>query len=230
MCHVIHRRPMGVRGVDGVIEVIMQSATQWVEALRSMGGTGSALYALVFLLATVAFVPASPLTAIAGFLYGPVGGTLLVSPVGMASAMIAFVMGRTFLRPFVLRRLTTRPRQAAIDRALARDGFRIVLLLRLASIVPFAPLSYALGASRISARDFLLASWLGLLPGTFLYVYLGSLVSSVSDILSGEATAGNATHVLTGMGLAAAVLALLSIAHCARKAANQSIEKALKHE
>lgn len=213
-----------------MIEAIMQSASGWVEAVRALHGTGAALYAVFFLLVTVAFVPASPLTAIAGFLYGPVWGALLISPAGLVSAVLAFGIGRTFLRPWVHKRLASRPREAAIDMAVARGGFRIVLLLRLASIVPFAPLSYALGASRVSFRDFVLASWLGLLPGTFLYVYVGSLASSVSVILNGEAPAGHAAGLLSWMGLAVAPLALLTITYYARKEINQSIERELKHE
>lgn len=111
--------------------------------------------------------------------------------------------------------------------AVAKGGFRIVFLLRLASIVPFAPLSYALGASRISGRDFVLASWLGLLPGTFLYVYLGTLVSDVGQILNGEAASGGAARVLTWVGLAAAVLAVLTIARFARNTVNQSINQSI---
>jgi uncharacterized membrane protein YdjX (TVP38/TMEM64 family) len=161
---------------------------------REAGWLGAGVFALVFIVATLAFVPASPLTTIAGFLYGPVWGTLLVSPVGVVAAALAFGFGRSVARPWVRRRLQHHPRLAAIDSAVGHRGFRIVFLLRLASIVPFAPLSYVLGASRIAGRDFGLASWLGLLPGTFLYVYLGSLVSSVGQILRGETPETEANH------------------------------------
>ncbi|GAB7543099.1 TVP38/TMEM64 family protein [Cupriavidus sp. 8B] len=213
-----------------MIEALAQGVSAWVEAIRALGGAGVALYAAIFLPATLVFVPASPLTAIAGYLYGPVGGALLISPVGVASAALAFGIGRTVARPWVRRRLATHPRLEVIDRAVARGGFRIVFLLRLASIVPFAPLSYVLGASRVSGPKFVLASWLGLLPGTFLYAYLGSTVSDVGQILSGEAVTGNASRVLTWVGLAAAVLALLIIARFARNAVNQTIEKELEYE
>lgn len=202
----------------------MQVTSETVDVIRALGGAGVALYAGFFLLATIVFVPASPLTAIAGFLYGPLWGTLLVSLAGGASALVTFLIGRTIARPWVGRRLVSHPRLAKIDLAVAHGGLRIVFLLRLASVVPFAPLSYVLGASRVSFRDFVFASWLGLLPGTFLYVYLGSLVSSVNQILSGDAV-DNAPRVFTWVGLAMAVLALLTIAHYARKSVNQSIDR-----
>ncbi len=208
-----------------MIEALAQGVHAWVEAIRALGGVGVALYATCFLLASLMFVPASPMAAIAGFLYGPLWGALLVSPVGVVSATLAFAIGRTAARPWMRRRLQARPRLAAVDMAVAKGGFRIVFLLRLASIVPFAPLSYALGASRISGRSFVLATWLGLLPATFLYVYLGSLVSDVGQILNGETASGGAASVLTWVGLAAAVLAVLTIARFARSTVNQSINQ-----
>lgn len=213
-----------------MIEALAHDAQAWVDAVRALGGMGAGLYAACFVIGSLLFVPASPMTAIAGFLYGPMWGTLLISPVGIVSATLAFAIGRTVARPWVRRRLTARPRLAAVDMAVATGGFRIVFLLRLASIVPFAPLSYVLGASRISGRDFVLASWLGLLPGTFLYVYLGSLVSDVRQILNGEAASGGAARALTWVALAAAVLAIVVIARFARKAVNQSIHGKLGNE
>ncbi|WP_211249645.1 TVP38/TMEM64 family protein [Microvirgula aerodenitrificans] len=175
-----------------------------------------ALYAMVFVLATLAFLPASPLTAIAGYLYGPLWGTLLISPVGVLSAVLAFGIGRRAARPRVQRRLAHHPRLAAADRAVERGGFRVVFLLRLASIVPFAPLSYVLGASKMPARDFSLASWLGLLPGTFLYAYLGSLASDVTDILSAQAASGDGVRMLTWLGMGAVALVIVVLARSAR--------------
>lgn len=213
-----------------MIEVLAHHVHAWVDAVRALGGFGVALYVACFLLASLMFVPASPLAAIAGYLYGPVWGALLVSSVGVVSATMAFAIGRTATRQWVRRRLQTNPRLGAVDMAVAKNGFRIVFLLRLASIVPFAPLSYALGASRISGRDFALASWLGLLPATFLYVYLGSLVSDVGQILNGEAASGGAARVLTWLGLGVAALAVLVTARFARDAANQSINESISQE
>lgn len=109
-----------------------------------------------------------------------------MSPISLLSALLAFVIARYLTRPWVLSRLGRRPHFAAVDQAVGQKGFRIALSLRLASIVPFAPLNCALGASRIGARDFLLASWLGVLPGTFLSVYLGSSVADIAQLLRGQ--------------------------------------------
>lgn len=101
--------------------------------------------------------------------------------------------------------------------------FSNCFLLRLASIVPFAPLSYGLGTSRIARRDFLLATWIGLLPGTFLYAYLGSLAADVAQIISGEITTNRSTQMMTWTGLVVALIALLTVARYARKAINQAL-------
>ncbi|WP_198083896.1 TVP38/TMEM64 family protein [Variovorax sp. E3] len=213
-----------------MIEPILQQVIVGVDALRALGVLGALLFAAIYLLATLACVPATPLTAIAGFLYGPLLGTLLVSPVSLLSALLAFGITRYLARPWVLRRLGRHPHFAAVDQAMGQKGFRIALLLRLASIVPFAPLSCALGASRIGARDFLLASWLGLLPGTFLSVYLGSSVSDIAQLLRGQTPPTPYTLWLTWGGLVAALLALWSIARFARRAIHQSIPRQRNHE
>ncbi len=190
------------------------------------GWAGTGVFALVFIVATLAFVPASLLTATAGFLYGPVWGTALVSPVGALAASLAFLIGRSVMRPWALRRMAQSLRLSAIDTAVGKKGLWIVFLLRLASVVPFAPLSYALGASRVRGRDFILASWLGLLPGTFLYVYLGSLVSSAGQILSGRfASEEGVEHAFFWAGLAATLIALAVIAKTAHSALNHTLKE-----
>ncbi|WP_413498507.1 TVP38/TMEM64 family protein [Buttiauxella gaviniae] len=81
----------------------------------------------------------------------------------------------------------------AINTVISDDGFRVVFLLRLVSILPFVPLSYLLGMSRISTRQYLLATWAGLLPGTVLYVFIGSLVSEVSQLSESGETVSHIT-------------------------------------
>jgi uncharacterized membrane protein YdjX (TVP38/TMEM64 family) len=98
-----------------------------------------------------------------------------------------------------------------------------VFLLRDASVVPFAPLNCVLGAGRVRGRDFFIGSWLGLLPGTFMYVCLGSLVPRVSEILSGNfASTSGCGRGLYWFGFAAM---LLIVARIARDVANRTVEK-----
>lgn len=183
------------------------------------------MYALVFVLATLMFIPASPLTVMAGFIFGPVWGAMLISPAGILSARIAFSFGRSIGRARMQKILKRHPRLLSVDEAVARDGFSIIFLLRLASVVPFSPLNYMLGASQVSARSFTIASWLGLLPGTFLYAYVGSSLSNASQIFHGDLPETPATRVMAWLGLLAAFLVLMIFSFIARKALRSSLGK-----
>lgn len=201
-----------------------------VDWARGAGVAGAVVFALVYVAATVAMVPGSLLTLGAGFVYGPIVGTLLVSPVSVAGATCAFLLGRSTARAWVARRVAATPRFAAIDHAVERDGFRIVALLRLSPIVPFNLLNYALALTRVRLRDYVLASWLGMLPVTVLYVYFGSLLTNASQIASGAARGGSpATRALYWVGLAATVAAVWLVTRTARLALDRSLGEERHH-
>lgn len=196
-----------------------------VEWIRDAGAVGVVVYTLAYILATVLLLPGSILTLGAGFAYGPVWGTVLVSPVSVVAATLAFVLGRTVARNWVSRRMEKNPRFAAINKAIGESGFKIVFLLRLSPIFPFNVLNYALGLTRVRLRDYVIASFFGMLPGTFLYVYLGSLVTSASELLSGKRpSAGPWGQVLYWGGLAATLLVTVLITRIARRALNRALE------
>lgn len=190
-----------------------------VEWARAAGPAGAVLYALAYVLATVLFLPGSVLTLGAGFAWGLVGGMAVVVPASVCGAMFAFLLGRTVLREPIARRVERTPRFAAVDRAIGEQGFRLVLLLRLSPVFPFNLLNYALGLTRVRFTDYFLASVAGMFPGTLLYVYLGSLVTSAAELVSGRRpSAGLAGQVLFGVGLLATAAATLLIARAARRA------------
>ncbi len=203
--------------------------SQWalllVEWIRDAGLVGEAVYSLAYVGATLLLLPGSILTVGAGLAYGPLWGTLLVSPVSVLAATLAFLLGRGIARKRVARRIAQHPRFSAIDEAIGDSGFKIVLLLRLSPIFPFNLLNYALGLTRVSLRDYVVASSLGMLPGTFLYVYLGSLVTNASELLSGKRpAAGPWEHVLYWGGLGATLLVTVIITRIARQALNKALE------
>lgn len=192
----------------------------WIQAA---GAAGVAVFAVAYIAATVGMLPGSALTLGAGFVYGPVWGTLLVSPVSVAAATAAFLIARSGGRSWVSERLGRLPRFDAVDRAVGHEGLKIVLLLRLSPIFPFTVLNYALGLTRVRLRDYVLASWVGMLPGTVLYVYLGSLVTSATEISSGRAgTAGPAGWVYW-LGLLATVAVVIVVTRTARTALDRSL-------
>lgn len=195
-----------------------------VEWIRAAGAIGVLAYAVIFVAATVLLLPGSILTLAAGFAYGPVWGTLLVSPVSVAAAVVAFLLGRTIARRWIARKVERDPRFASLDRAIGEDGFKIVLLLRLSPVFPFAILNYALGLTTVRLRDYALASFFGMLPATILYVYLGSLVTSATQLAGGETADGGPWQTaLYWGGLACALLVTVLLTRIARRALRHTL-------
>lgn len=191
--------------------------------IRGAGAVGVVAYSVVYVLATVLLLPGSVLTLAAGFAYGPLWGTLLISPVSVTAATLAFLLGRFVFRGWVSRRVEQDPRFRAIDKAVGENGFKIVLLLRLSPLFPFNLLNYALGVTGVPLGSYVLASFIGMLPGTFLYVYLGSLVTNASEITSGTARAGAAGQALYFAGLVATLAVTVIVTRVARKALREAI-------
>jgi uncharacterized membrane protein YdjX (TVP38/TMEM64 family) len=112
---------------------------------------------------------------------------------------------------------------AALDQAVAAGGFKIVLLTRLSPLFPFTLLNYALGLTKVRFLDYVLASWIGMLPGTVMYVYLGSTVTELADVAAGNVEGGSARLVLFLVGLAATVAVTVYVTRLARLALRQAI-------
>lgn len=216
----------GAATLGGIAIVIAWSrlpATLWllavVEWAREAGVAGAVVYGAVYVCGTVLMLPGSLLTLGAGFLYGPIWGTVVVMPASVAGATIAFALGRSIARGWVERRVGRSPRFAAVDEAVGRRGFRIVLLLRLSPVFPFNILNYALALTRVTLPDYVLASLVGMFPGALLYVYLGSLVTTTSELgASARPPAGNLTSVMYWAGLLATIAATVVITRIAREA------------
>ena len=220
-----------VAALAGVVlaGVLLFPVDRWTLALvdwiRSAGPAGAALFAVAYIAATVLLLPGSVLTLGAGFAYGPALGLLLVSPVSVLAATAAFSVGRSIARGWVSRKVSGDPRFAAIDEAVGESGFKIVFLLRLSPVLPFNLLNFALGLTRVSLRDYVLASFLGMLPGTLLYVYLGSLVTSASEIAAGRGSAGVWQRALYVVGLVATIAATVVITRISRRALTRVLDR-----
>src|SRR5947209_10188984 len=161
------------------------------ESLGWFGGSawGPVVFAAVYVLACLV-LPGSLMTLAAGSLFGVVVGTAVVSLASVTGACLAFWLGRTLARGLVEKRLAGNRRFRALDQAVAAGGFKIVLLTRLSPLFPFTLLNYAFGLTKIRFRDYALASWLGMLPGTVMYVYLGSTLQELADISTGNVEGG----------------------------------------
>lgn len=190
---------------------------------RDAGVVGVLLFSMVYIVAALLLLPASLLTLGAGFAYGPWWGLVLVSPVSVLAATAAFLLGRTAARGWVDKRIANNPRFSAIDGAVGENGFKMVFLLRLSPVVPFNLLNFALGVTRVRLRDYVLASFVGMLPGTIMYVYLGSLVSNTAHLLEGTQATSTTQSVLFYGGLVATVVVAVLVARAAKRALKQAL-------
>jgi uncharacterized membrane protein YdjX (TVP38/TMEM64 family) len=188
---------------------------EWVDGL---GVWGPAAFVAGYALAVVAFAPASPLTVVAGAIFGVARGTLYVFVAATLGACLAFLVARHGARGLVERRIAGDPRFAAIDRAIGQQGRRIVLLLRLSPVFPFNLLNYALGLTRVRFADYAVAC-VGMLPGTLAYVYSGSLLGDVAAAAGGAAPErGPAEQALFAAGLVATIAVTVVVTRIARRA------------
>jgi uncharacterized membrane protein YdjX (TVP38/TMEM64 family) len=193
----------------------LKSFLEWTEGLGFWGPT---LLAGFYVLACVLFVPGSILTLGAGAVFGLVVGTVTVSVGSTVGAAAAFLVGRTLAREWVAGKVAGSRKFAAIDEAVGREGFKIVLLTRLSPVFPFNMLNYGFGLTKVRLRDYVLASWIGMFPGTVMYVYLGTVIGEVGRLGAGgrQKTAGE--WVLLGVGLLVTVVVTVFVTKIARRA------------
>jgi uncharacterized membrane protein YdjX (TVP38/TMEM64 family) len=190
---------------------------QWVQAA---GVWGAVLFALAYIPAAILFVPAALLTLGAGFVFGVVRGTIIVSVGSTAGAAAAFVVARTVGRGWVAGRMARHPGLNAIGRAVESEAFKVVLLTRLSPLFPFNLLNYAFGLSSVPFKTFVLASWIGMFPGTLMYIYLGSAAHSLAALLSGEVQRTAGQQAMFAIGLLATIAVTTIVTRTARRALN----------
>jgi len=186
----------------------------WVEGL---GIWGPIVYIAAYVLATVAFVPGSLLTLAAGAIFGVGEGAAIVFTGATLGACAAFLVSRYLARQAIERRLEGNEKFAKIDNAVGDEGRKIVFLLRLSPVFPFNLLNYGLGLTRVRFADYAIAS-VGMLPGTFLYVYYGKVAGDVAALAGGaELEKGWESWALLIVGLGATLIVTTVVTRIARK-------------
>lgn len=194
---------------------------------RSVQGTGPwgpLVFGIVYVLCVVALVPASGLTLGAGAIFGPIVGTITTSIASTTGAALAFLIARYLARDAVSQRLGRSPRFAAIDRAISRRGAMIVALLRLSPAVPFNLQNYLYGLTGIGFWTCTLTSWVAMLPGTLLYVWLGHAGRLGVEAASGRRGRTPIEWAFLGIGLLATLAVTLLLTRMARRAIAESHE------
>lgn len=187
---------------------------QALDTVAGLGAWGGVIFVGLYIAATVLFLPGSVLTLGAGAVFGVAWGSVLVSAGSTLGATAAFLVGRYVARDAIARKIAGNARFAAIDQAVANEGWKIVGLTRLSPVFPFTLLNYAFGLTQVRLGHYLLASWIGMMPGTVMYVYLGSLAQAAT----GERTRTAGEWALYGVGLLATVVVTVFVTRVAKQA------------
>lgn len=191
-----------------------------LDQIEKLGVWGPVIFVAIYIVATVFLIPGSVLTLGAGAVFGVGKGSVVVSIAATLGATAAFLVGRYLARDWVAKKIAGNEAFSAIDNAVSDEGWKIVGLTRLSPVFPFTLLNYAFGLTRVSLRDYFFASWIGMIPGTVMYVYLGALASA--GIQSEGRTP--AQWALMVIGLLATVAVTVFVTRIAKKALGKKIE------
>jgi uncharacterized membrane protein YdjX (TVP38/TMEM64 family) len=189
----------------------------WIEGL---GVWGPVVLGVVYVIATVLFVPGTILSLVAGAIFGLAIGVVTISIASTIGASFAFLIARYVARDKVAA-IASRNRQfGAIDRAIAEAGWKIVALLRLSPAIPFNLQNYLYGLTPIHFWPYVLTSWIAMLPGTFLYIYIGHVTGAALGV---ERSRSAAEWSLLAVGLLATVIVTVYITRLARQKLNEQM-------
>ena len=197
------------------LQQILKDILAWISKLGPIAGI---IFVLIYIAATIFFLPGAILTLGAGVIFGLLGGAFAVSIASILGAAAAFLIGRYLARDSISRKIAGNKKFEAIDEAVGRQGWKIVLLTRLSPVFPFNMLNYGFGLTKVSFKHYFWASWIGMLPGTIMYVYIGSLAGDLAVLGTGKRTRTLGEWILYGVGLLATIAVTVFITHKARKA------------
>ena len=201
-----------------VVAFRLLPVAQWLNAFRTwvsgLGFAGYVLYALVYAVCVVLFIPASILTLGAGATFGVIRGTIVVVIGATLGATLAFIVARTIARKRVEAMAAKDRRFRALDRAITTEGAKIVLLVRLAVVFPFTYTNYVFGLTGVRVLPYALATLVGIIPGSIAFVYIGAAAAA--------ATAGTVKIVVYVVGALLALIASAFVGRIAVKAIHRA--------
>jgi uncharacterized membrane protein YdjX (TVP38/TMEM64 family) len=150
------------------------------------GGTlGGMAYVVIYVLRPLILFPATLLTLLGGFLFGPIWGVIYVVIGSNGSAMAAYFVARFFGQDLLQEKEGSQGFISRYAQRLRDNSFETVLLMRLL-FLPYDLVHYVAGFLRIDWRAFLLATAIGSIPGTISFVLLGSSFGTLDDLAAGQ--------------------------------------------
>jgi len=198
------------------------AALEWTEGL---GVWGPFLVALFYIVACVFLLPGSVLTLGAGFVFKLLVGTITVSIGSTLGASAAFLLGRSIARNWIASKAAQNEKFTALDEAVGRQGFKIVFLTRLSPVIPFNLLNYAYSLTKVPFWEYALATWIGMLPVTVMYVYIGASLGSLAEAAAKRETIGAGERIFYWFGLAMTIAVTVFITHFASKTLKKAVSR-----
>ncbi len=203
------------------LQVLLKNTLAWIE---SLGAIAPLAFIGIYIISTIAFLPASLLTLGAGIVFGVWLGSLYVFVGATLGAIAAFLVGRYLARDWAVEKIAGNDKFNAIDRAVGKEGLKIVLLTRLSPLFPFNLLNYAFGLTGVSIQDYIIGS-VGMIPGTLMYVYIGSLAGNIALIgTANQPTNSTLQWSIQIIGFIATVAVTIYVTRIAKEALNQLTE------
>jgi len=198
---------------------LMPAFANWVDGL---GPLAPLLFIAGYVVGTILLLPGAVFSMVGGTVFGVLWGTVLAVAAALIAMIAAFLISRYVVRDAISRRLSKHPDLVAIDKAVGKDGFRIVLLLRLSPVFPFSVVNYALGLTRVRFRDYLAAS-VGIIPATLVFVTAGRLVGDLAMVAAGEASPDSTgSIILLVLAAVATLTVVIVVTRLARKALREA--------
>ena len=198
----------------------LQNTLQWINSLGAVGGI---VFIGIYIIATLAFLPAAILTLGAGIIFGVIWGSLYVFIGATLGAVAAFLVGRYLAQSWIKEKISSYKKFAIIDKAVSKQGLKIVLLVRLSPLFPFNLLNYAFGITSVSFQDYLIGS-VGMIPGTIMYVYFGYLAGDLALIGTHNQPVNLILNwVIKIIGLIATIAVTIYVTKIAKKALDEEI-------
>ena len=166
------------------------------------GALAPLVFVLLYVIATVAFLPGTPLSLLAGLVFGPVLGTLWVVIGATIGATLAFLIGRYAARNLVRTWTANNERIRKLDEGVERQGWRMLLITRLVPLFPFNLQNYAYGLTGIGLGVYVGLTAVCIVPGAAVFTFAGGSLANAREDLTG-------TFVL--LGVAAALFVTVSL-------------------
>ena len=192
---------------------------QFIEWIKSLGVWGPIVFVVAYIILTVFMIPGSVLTLGAGFAFGLGWGSLWAAIGANLGANLAFLIGRYFAREKIKAKVTGNEKFEAVDSSVESEGWKIVALTRLVPIFPFAPLNYLYSVTGIKWLPYAMATLIAMLPGTVMYVYLGSIGRFAAESGGAEKTTGE--KIFFVVGLVAIIAVTVYVTKLAKKILSQ---------